>query len=147
VRDDRPFGGPAPPIALFYYSRDRRGEHPERHLSTYNGIIQADAYAGYNALLNAERTPAPLTRALCWAHARRHFFELADIAAQAKRRKAMASISPMALAAVQRIDRIFEVERGINGKSADERRDVRAELAEPPVTDFEAWMRDNRAKL
>jgi transposase len=53
----------------------------------------------------------------------------------------------MALAAVQRIDRIFEVERGINGKSADERRDVRAELAEPPVTDFEAWMRDNRAKL
>jgi transposase len=147
VRDDRPFGGPAPPIALFYYSRDRRGEHPERHLSTYNGIIQADAYAGYNALLKPERSPAPLRRALCWAHARRHFFELADIAAQAKRRKAMASISPMALAVVQRIDRIFEVERGINGKSADERRDVRADIVTPLVTDLEAWMRDNRVKL
>jgi transposase len=146
VRDDRPFGGPAPPVALFYYSRDRRGEHPERHLSSYTGIIQADAYAGYNALLKAERSPKPLTRALCWAHARRHFFELADIAAQAKRRKGVA-ISPVALEAVHRIDRIFEVERGINGKPATERRDVRADLSAPLVADLEGWMRDNRAKL
>jgi transposase len=147
VRDDRPFGGPEPPVSLFYYSRDRRGEHPERHLSHYAGIIQADAYAGYNALLKPERTPAPLTRALCWAHARRHFFELADIATQAKRRKGAASISPMALEAVQRIDRIFEIERGINGRPADERRDARAELTAPLVSDLKAWMRDNRARL
>ena len=147
VRDDRPFGGPAPPVALFYYSRDRRGEHPERHLANYTGIMQADAYAGYNALFKPGRNPTPLTRALCWAHARRHFFELADIAAQAKRRKGAVSISPMALEAVQRIDRIFEVERGINGKPADERRDARAELAAPLVASLETWMRDNRAKL
>lgn len=147
VRDDRPYGGPAPPAALFYYSRDRRGEHPERHLSTYNGIIQADAYAGYNALFKPERTPAPLARALCWAHARRHFFELADIAAQAQRRKGAASISPMALEAMQRIDRIFEIERGINGKPAGERRDVRADLTAPLVADLEVWMRGNRARL
>ena len=147
VRDDRPFGGPAPPAALFYYSRDRRGEHPERHLTNFTGIMQADAYAGYNALFKPERTPASLTRALCWAHARRHFFELADIAAQAKQRKGAASISPMALEAVQQIDRIFEVERGINGKPADERRDARAELAAPLVASLETWMRDNRAKL
>jgi transposase len=147
VRDDRPFGGPEPPVALFFYSRDRRGEHPERHLSTYTGIIQADAYAGYNALFRPERTPAPLTRALCWAHARRHFFELADIATQAKRRKGAATISPMALEAVQRIDRIFELERGINGKATTERREVRTELATPLVADLEVWMRDNRAKL
>ena len=43
VRDDRPFGGPAPPAAVFYYSRDRTGEHPQRHLHTYAGIFQADA--------------------------------------------------------------------------------------------------------
>jgi transposase len=147
VRDDRPFGGPAPPAALFYYSRDRRGEHPERHLSTYTGIIQADAYAGYNALFKPERSPTPLTRALCWAHARRHFFELADIAAQAKRRKGADSISPMALEAVQRIDRLFEVERGINGKPADERRNARAELTAPLVSDLEGWMCSNRTKL
>ena len=77
VRDDRPFGGHAPPVALFYYSRDRRGEHPQAHLAGYTGIIQADAYAGYNALLKPDRVPAPLKRALCWAHARRYFFELA----------------------------------------------------------------------
>lgn len=147
VRDDRPFGGPAPPAALFYYSRDRRGEHPERHLTSYTGIIQADAYAGYNALLKPERAPAPLTRALCWSHARRHFFELADIATQAKRRKGATSISPMALEAVRRIDRIFAVERGINGKPAAERRDVRAKLAAPLVSDLEAWMRSNRTNL
>jgi transposase len=147
VRDDRPFGEPAPPAALFYYSRDRRGEHPERHLSSYTGILQADAYAGYNALFKPERIPTPLTRALCWAHARRHFFELADIAAQAKRRKGAVTISPIALEAVQRIDRIFEVERGMNGKPAAERHNARADLAAPLVADLEAWMRDNRAKL
>ena len=80
VRDDRPFAGPAPPAALFHYSRDRRGEHPTGHLQGWRGILQADAYGGYNGLLRADRTPAPVTRALCWAHARRKFFELADVA-------------------------------------------------------------------
>jgi len=147
VSDDQPFGGPAPPAALFYYSPDRRGEHPERHLANYTGILQVDAYAGYNALFKPERMQGAMTRALCWAHARRHFFELADIAAQAKRRKGAATISPMALEAVQRIDRIFEAERGINGKPANERRNARADCAARLVTDLEVWMRDNRAKL
>ena len=53
VRDDRPFAGPAPPAALFRYSRDRRAEHPVEHLTGYGGILQADAYAGYNALFRA----------------------------------------------------------------------------------------------
>jgi transposase len=79
--------------------------------------------------------------------ARRHFFELADIATQAKRSKGSASISPMALEAVQRIDRIFELERGINGKPAGERRDAWAQLVAPLVTDLEASMRSNRAGL
>ena len=42
VRDDRPFGGTAPPAALYYASRDRRQEHPERHLHGFTGILQAD---------------------------------------------------------------------------------------------------------
>ena len=50
VRDDRPFGGPAPPAALYYASRDRRGEHPARHLERFTGLLQADAYSGFNAL-------------------------------------------------------------------------------------------------
>jgi transposase len=50
VRDDRPFAGPAPPAAMFRYSRDRTGEHPQRHLAGNQGILQADAYAGFNEL-------------------------------------------------------------------------------------------------
>ena len=67
VRDDRPFGGPAPPAAIFYYSRDRGGEHPCRHLASYAGILQADAYAGFNDLYDAARKPGPIIEAACWA--------------------------------------------------------------------------------
>src|SRR6266581_5403828 len=105
VRDDRPFGGRAPPAALYYASRDRRHEHPVRHLRDFAGILQADAYDGYNELYESSRSPGPITSALCWAHARRQFFELADIAANARRGKNAAAISPVALAAVKRIDR------------------------------------------
>ena len=147
VRDDRPFGGPAPPAAIFHYSRDRRGEHPVGHLRSWRGILQADAYAGYNALFHADRLPAPLTRALCWSHARRYFFELADIAAQLKKRRKKAVISPLAVEAVRRIDAIFDIERAINGRPAQERLALRQELSAPLVTDLEEWMRDSRSKL
>jgi len=65
VRDDRPFGGPAPPAAMFYYSRDRSGEHPQAHLEEYAGIFQADAYGGYTKLYEANRKPAPLQSPAC----------------------------------------------------------------------------------
>ena len=145
VRDDRPFGGPAPPAALFRYSRDRRAEHPVGHLAGYGGILQADAYAGYNALFRSDRSPTPLARALCWAHARRKFFELADVASQLKRRKGAAVISPIAVEAVRRIDRVFEVERAINGTTVGQRLAVRQEIAAPLVADLEQWLRSQRA--
>ena len=68
VRDDQPFGGDAAPAAVFFYSRDRAGEHPEQHLAGYCGILQADAYAGFNALYKPERMPGPIIEAACWAH-------------------------------------------------------------------------------
>jgi transposase len=77
VRDDRPFAGPAPPAAVFFYSPDRRGEHPEHHLRSFAGILQADAYAGFNKLYDGARRPGSVTEAACWAHGRRKFFELA----------------------------------------------------------------------
>jgi len=107
VRDDRPFAGTAPPAAIFRYSRDRRGEHPEEHLRDFTGILQADAYAGYNGLYDAERKPAPVSAAFCWAHSRRKFFELADIAAR-RRGPNAPPIPPLALEAVTRIDAPFE---------------------------------------
>ena len=85
VRDDRPFGGPTPPGAVFHYSRDRGGEHPQSHLAEYSGILQADAYGGYGKLYKPGRKPGPILEAACWAHARRKFFVLADVAGSARR--------------------------------------------------------------
>jgi transposase len=147
VRDDRPFGGTDPPAALFYASGDRAGEHPERHLSGWAGLLQADAFAGYNRLYLAGREPGPIVEALCWSHARRKFFELADIAANLRRGKQAAPISPIALEAVKRIDAIFDVEREINGLPAEKRLAARQERSAGLVAAFEAWMRAERAKL
>ena len=150
VRDDRPFGGRAPPAALFFYSRDRSGEHPRQHLATWTGVLQADAYSGYGKLYAEGRSPDTIREAACWAHARRKFFVLADIEANA-RRKARGStsgaISPTALEAVRRIDALFEIERSINGLTADRRLAVRHEQATPLVAALEAWMREERRKL
>jgi transposase len=79
LRDDQPFGGAGSPAAIFHYSRDRRGEHPQAHLAGYAGILQADAYDGYNKLYLADRKPGPIREAACWVHARRPFFAMADI--------------------------------------------------------------------
>jgi transposase len=150
VRDDRPFGGPAPPAAMFYYSRDRGGAHPVRHLAGYAGILQADAYSGYHKLYEADRRPGRIIEAGCWVHARRPFFVLADIDANARRKaegKTAGVISPLALEAVRRIDALFEIERSINGDSAERRRAVRQELSAPLIADLEAWLHEHRPKL
>ncbi len=150
VRDDAPFAGRAPPAAMFYYSRDRAGEHPQAHLANYTGILQADAYAGYNKLYEPDRKPGPILEAGCWVHSRRKFFELADLAEHARRKaegKNPTPISPLALDAVQRIDAMFEIERSINGQSAEQRLAVRQELSAPLVAKLESWMREQRAKL
>jgi transposase len=150
VRDDRPFGGRAPPAALFFYSRDRSGEHPRQHLAAWSGILQADAFGGYGKLYEAAREPGTVLEASCWAHARRKFFELADIEAAARRKaqcRTPQSVSPMALEAVQRIDALFDIERGINGTPADQRLAVRQERSAPLVAALEAWMHEERRKL
>jgi transposase len=147
VRDDRPFGGRAPPAALYYASRDRRHEHPALHLRGFTGILQADAYSGYNELYDPSRPQGAITAALCWAHARRQFFELADIAANARRGKTATAISPVALEAVKRIDALFDIERDINGLSAEERLRVRQEQSTPLLAALEAWLRDERSRM
>jgi hypothetical protein len=150
VRDDKPFGGPAAPAAVFYYSRDRTGAHPQAHLANYAGIFQADAYSGYGKLYEPGRSPGDILEAACWVHARRPFFVMADLAENARRKaqgKTTAVISPLALEAVRRIDALFEIERAISGQSADQRKAVRQDISAPLVADLEAWMREQRAKL
>jgi transposase len=150
VRDDKPFGGTSPPAAMFYYSRDRKGEHPQVHLSGYVGLFQADAFDGYRKLYLPDRTPGPILEAGCWVHARRPFFAMADIEENARRsaagKKAIA-LSPMAIEVVRRIDALFDIERPINGKSTKERRAVRQELSKPLVEELQVYMREQRAKL
>ena len=146
VRDDRPFAGTAPPAAVFFYSPDRGGAHPEQHLAGYSGILQADAYAGFNSLYEPERKPGPVTEAPCWAHARRKLFELADIASKA-RGKTSAVISPIAFAAVRKFDALFAAERAINGLPPNERLAVRRKDVAPLVDELIEWMKRERAKL
>ena len=136
VRDDRPFAGPDPPAAAFFYSRDRGGEHPEQHLASYAGLMQADAYAGFNRLYEAGRKPGPIVEAVCWAHARRKFFDLARI-----------NKAPIATEAVERIDVLFAIEREINGMPPQERVHVRHERSCPLVTALEIWLREQRTRV
>jgi transposase len=136
VRDDRPFAGSAAPAAAFFYSADRGGAHPDAHLASYAGLMQADAYAGFNRLYEASRKPGPIIEALCWAHARRKFFDLARI-----------NKAPIAIEAVERMDALFAIERDINGKPPPERACVRNERSRPLVTELETWLRKQRAKL
>ncbi|MGA8863713.1 MAG: IS66 family transposase [Gallionella sp.] len=150
VRDDKPFGGTGPPVAIFYYSRDRRGEHPQAHLAGYAGILQADAYDGYNKLYQAGRSPGLIREAACWVHARRPFFAMADIEENARRKaagKTEIALSPIAIEIVRRIDALFAIERLINGKSAAERLTVRRTSSRPLVDDLHAFMSAQIAKL
>ena len=148
VRDDRPFAGPAPPAVLCYYSRTRHGEHPRGHLAGYTGILQVDRFAGFNEMFRDGWADSPMTRANCWAHARRQFFELVDVARQIKRRKGAAPlVSPLAKEALVWIDQIFAVEREINGLAVAQRLSVRQERVVPLVHALEAWMRATRASL
>src|SRR5216684_2064714 len=136
VRDDRPFGGKDPPAAVFRYSRTRAGDYPREHLAGYVGIMQADAFAGFNSLYDAKRQPAPIVEAACGSHGRRKFFDRAKL-----------TKAPIAIEAVRRIDMLFEIERSINGKTPEHRLAVRREQSRPLVADLEIWMRQQRALL
>ena len=136
VRDDRPFGGADPPAAAYFYSPDRGGVHPQTWLAAFTGIMQADAFSGFGKLYRPAREAGEIVEAACWAHARRKFFELADL------KKA-----PMAVAAVKRIDALFEVERDINGLPPERRATARDERSRPLVVELEAWLRENRRAL
>jgi transposase len=150
VRDDKPFGGPSPPAAMFYYSRDRKGEHPQIHLAKYAGLFQADAFDGYRKLYQLDRNPGPIWEAGCWVHARRPFFAMADVEQNARQQAAKKKailLSPIAIEVVRRIDALFDIERPINGASAEERRVVRQELSRPLVDDLRVYLREQRARL
>lgn len=128
VRDDRPAGSTDPPAVLFRYSPDRKGERPRAHLKHFRGILQADAYGGFNGLYDREHEP--LIEAACWAHARRKFFDIHASTA-----------SPIALEALERIGALYQIEDEIRGRPPDERKAERQARAAPLLKDLYDWLR------
>jgi transposase len=125
VRDDRPAGSRDPPAVWYRYSPDRKAQHPSAHLHKFCGILQADAYSGFAALYQSGR----ILEASCWAHARRKFYDLY-----------VASRSPIAAEAIQRIGALYAIEREIRGKMPAERAAVRQERASPLLEQLHAWL-------
>ena len=132
VRDDRPAGDPSPPAVWFAYSPNRRGEHPQTHLQSFAGILQADAFAGYDALYSDGK----ILEAACWAHARRKFYEL---------HKAQAS--PIAAEALKQIAALYAIEAEVRGQLPDHRRRIREAQAGPLLDDFKDWLTETLARL
>lgn len=124
VRDDRPFAGPAPPAVLYRYSADRKGEHPRAHLAGFQGLPQADGYAGYARLYEAK-----VTEAACWAHVRRKFF---DVHA--------ATQSALAAEALRRIAELYAIEAAIRGETPAVRLRIRQARAAPLFADLRGWL-------
>lgn len=124
--------------------------HGLRPSMSGKGILQADAYGGYGELYREGRDPAPVLEAACFAHARRKFFELADVAGAARRKsrgQRSGMIYPIALEAVQRLDALFEIERALGGKAPAERLTVRQELSAPLMAELHTWLTTQLARL
>ena len=132
VRDDRRFAGPAPPAALYRYSPDRKGEHPRGHLRDFQGILQADGYAGYAGLYGDGR----VVEAACMAHARRKFWDVHE-----------ATKSPLAREALDRIAALYRVEDGIRRRPPDQRLRARAEHTAPLMEGLHDWLETTRSRI
>jgi transposase len=133
VRDDRPAGSMAAPAVWFAYSPDRKGEHPERHLRTFRGALQADAYAGFNQLYKED---GRIQEVACWAHVRRKFYDLQE-----------AHASPIAREALERIAALYAIEKEIRGRPPDERQQVRMLRSWPLLQSLRDWFEVSLTKL
>jgi transposase len=141
VRDDRPFCGPAPPAAVYFYSPDRGGEHPAAHLAHYTGFLQADAYSGFAALYEPRQTgpglPAmpAITEVACWSHCRRRIFDVWET-----------TKSTVAKAALDQIAQFYAIEDKARFAPPAERLEHRAAVI-PLLDAFFAWAQAAERKL
>jgi transposase len=129
VRDERPCAGEAPPAVWFTYSPDRKGKHPAEHLRLYRGVLQADGYAGFDRLFNDDNPEHPIREAACWAHVRRKFYDLH-----------VATKSPQAEEALNRIGELYGIEESIRGQRAEDRRQARHARAGPRLEALHRWL-------
>ncbi|WP_408094388.1 IS66 family transposase [Rhodoplanes sp. SY1] len=134
--DDRPWAGPAPPAVVYVFAEDRRGIRATELFAGFHGVLQVDGYAGYNSLADPARAGGPVTLAFCFAHARRKFYEVN-----------VATGSPIAAEALQRIGVFYAVEANIRGATADERRRLRQAETKPLVEAFKLWLEARLAEI
>jgi transposase len=132
VRDDRPAGGGTPPAVWFAYTPDHKGEHPLKHLSSFRGTLQADAYAGFDQVYADGR----IQEAACFAHVRRKFYDLY-----------VTHKSSVAQEALRRIGELYDIERDIRGWQPEERRRVRNERSRPLLESLKQWLEETLVKL
>lgn len=124
ARDDRPWGGSDPPMVVYVYAADRKGERAQAHLGDFAGILQVDGYGGYAALAKRRQQ---VRLAFCWAHVRRKFYELAET-------------SPVATEVLCRIAQLYAIEDEVRGDTADQRRQIRAERSRTLVDDLRHYL-------
>lgn len=135
--DPRPWGATGPPLALYRYSPDRKGERPKAHLAGFSGWMHADTYPGYDAPTRPKEGGGQrITHVACWAHARRKLFEVFE-----------ATKSPIAEEALARIGALYDIEAEINGLEADRRRDIRQARSKPLLAELRVWMEAQRRRL
>lgn len=132
VHDGRPHGSDQPPAAVFFYSPDRKGEHPRAHLKGFAGVLHADGYAGFNPVFETGH----VIEAACWAHVRRKFFD-----------EHATNPSPLTTEALNRIGALYSIEDIIRGLPPDERRRIRQEQAAPLLAAMKLWLETTLPKL
>lgn len=135
ARDDRPWGGSAPPGVAFTYAPSRAGKHAVEILQGFEGVLQVDGYTGYNRVKD-RRDNGPIELAYCWAHARRKLFELT-----------INNVAPIAEEGIKQIKAFYRIEAQIRGLSVEERLTIRQEKTLPRMKDFEKWLAYNRAQV
>jgi transposase len=132
ARDDRPWAGPDPPAAVYFYSPDRKAERPAAHLEHFKGILQVDGYAGFETLAESEE----VALAACWAHTRRRFYDFHQ-----------ATDSPIAAEALRRIAELYAVEKRIRGQPAKARQRTRQAESRPLIEAMKPWLEDQLRRV
>jgi transposase len=128
ARDDRPWGGTDPPGVAYIYAAGRGADHAVAMMKGFTGILQVDGYAGYRSLADPARG-GQVTLAFCWAHLRRHFYDIAKGGA-----------APIASEALVRIAALYRIETEIRGQSAEVRRAVRQARSKPLIDELRSWL-------
>ncbi|MGR9272885.1 IS66 family transposase (plasmid) [Rhizobium leguminosarum] len=138
VRDGRPHGDTTPPAVCYFFSPDRKGQHPRQHLATFSDVLHADGYAGFRDLYEPHKpgSPPSILEAACWAHARRKFFDLT-----------VSGKVPIAEEALRRIGKLYDIEKAIRGEPPDVRKAARQHGSTPKVEALHLWLDDNLKRL